>query len=508
MCPIKSHNVLIVVGEESTRSSLDLLLQSGYTTLIANTGQIGLEMLRRNKVHVVLVDHGLSDMSGVGFLEIVKARSPDTIRILLASEIDLASVIAAINTGRIFRLFLRPYNPAEVVKALQEAAHYYDDNARKCIQTRELIDSKEMLERRVQGQTAALDRKNILISALNRLSVKLQSTLEIENIIQTLDSELKNLRLQSLVLSFPIPKGKETITYVSPSILLAVRTQGWEDSDIVEFLTGQNPNGFGEILEKRTPIFIDDLHSAVAHLLDGLSPPAIDRFIRTSGITSDAHGIFLPMLYQDQLVGLLGLWGEDLQEADMSAVTIFASQLAITIENARLFNQVQQLAITDDLTGTYNRRHFLNLALREFIRARRLGHPLALLMIDVDYFKQINDSFSHIVGDKVLKVLTTRWQGLLRESIDVLGRYGGDEFAIILPETDLERAISIADRLRLAAENDMIETPHEDIEVTISIGVTTLGDDNCDFETLMFRADQALYAAKRAGRRRTAVWQV
>jgi diguanylate cyclase (GGDEF)-like protein len=160
---------------------------------------------------------------------------------------------------------------------------------------------------------------------------------------------------------------------------------------------------------------------------------------------------------------------------------------------------MEQLATIDGMTGIYNRRHFLSLADREWDRASRYQRPLSFLMIDIDYFKAINDRFGHEIGDRAIVHVANLARECKRTS-DVLARIGGEEFAMLLPETDLDDAQIVAERLRCeVAKCPLAEVAHS---ATISIGVATADEKMDGLSDLMKMADQALYAAKRAGRNR------
>jgi diguanylate cyclase (GGDEF)-like protein len=162
---------------------------------------------------------------------------------------------------------------------------------------------------------------------------------------------------------------------------------------------------------------------------------------------------------------------------------------------------LEQLATTDGMTGIYNRRHFMTLADHEWSRSRRYGRPLSFLMIDIDFFKSINDRFGHEVGDQMIVHLTTLASSCKRDS-DVLARIGGEEFALLLPETDLAQAQLVAERLRReVAENPLIASSDQ-ISTTISIGVAMCTDSMDGISDLMKVADKALYDAKSSGRNR------
>lgn len=159
------------------------------------------------------------------------------------------------------------------------------------------------------------------------------------------------------------------------------------------------------------------------------------------------------------------------------------------------------LSTTDSLTGAYNRRYFMDAAAREFKQFLRHGTPLSLMVMDIDYFKRINDSFGHAVGDDAIKAFVNAGLGSLRQE-DVLGRMGGEEFAVLLPQTTVEGAVAIAERLRRRVADITIEARGERAGFTVSIGVTQAVTSDASIETGLNRADRALYEAKATGRNR------
>ena len=163
--------------------------------------------------------------------------------------------------------------------------------------------------------------------------------------------------------------------------------------------------------------------------------------------------------------------------------------------------EVQRLAITDSLTGLHNRRHLLELARHELQRARRYQLPMSVFMLDIDEFKRVNDTYGHAIGDQVLQGVAECCRQELR-GVDVLGRYGGDEFAAVLPETGLPAACQVAERLRESIAQRALDTKAGQVTVTVSLGVAVLDDEHLAPETLLDHADQALYVAKQSGRNR------
>jgi len=191
--------------------------------------------------------------------------------------------------------------------------------------------------------------------------------------------------------------------------------------------------------------------------------------------------------------------------SDRETLELLAANVAIAIENARLFDEVQKLAITDPLTNLNNRRKFDELAAKEFERSLRYNRPLCAIMIDLDQFKLVNDQYGHLIGDQVLASLADLCNKDLR-NIDILARFGGEEFIIVLPETTASQAFLSAERLRHDCEENAIETTQGPISITISLGLADLNKTCQSLEELIDRADQALYESKRTGRNKSTIW--
>jgi diguanylate cyclase (GGDEF)-like protein len=171
------------------------------------------------------------------------------------------------------------------------------------------------------------------------------------------------------------------------------------------------------------------------------------------------------------------------------------TELVTTAERLRM------LATTDDLTKLLNRRHFLASFEQEFVRASRYDRPLAVLMVDADHFKHINDEHGHHVGDEVLRKLAERCRHMMRQS-DILGRVGGEEFAAALPEADMPAAVAAAERLRREVASEPFDVNGAQLAVTVSVGVAARRAQDLDPDKLMRQADRALYVAKVLGRNR------
>lgn len=214
----------------------------------------------------------------------------------------------------------------------------------------------------------------------------------------------------------------------------------------------------------------------------------------------------LPILSQENILGVLCTKAtqiESFSEDDRVLLAAVASELAVAVENARLYELTKRLAITDELTGLYNYRYLQQRLQTELERAQRYTRPLSLVMVDIDGFKLYNDTHGHLQGDVVLAEIAELFRASCRE-LDVLARYGGEEFAFILPETDAPGAFVVAEKIRevISEQRFLGKGKQRNVRLTISLGVASFPLHAPDLEGLLKKADNALYIAKNSGRNR------
>ncbi len=210
-----------------------------------------------------------------------------------------------------------------------------------------------------------------------------------------------------------------------------------------------------------------------------------------------------PVLFQGALVGILVLASnQKLDETQKAILHTMLNGLGLALRNALTHEEIQRIAALDSLTGIYNRRFGMERLHEEYTRVIRQDLPLSLLMMDIDHFKSINDTYGHRAGDRALKLVVKVMKSVMREG-DILCRYGGEEFMAILPGADCDNAQEVAERIRRRISDTHLEHGDQIIPITISIGMASWPEHQVENEQqLIERADQTLYMAKESGRNR------
>lgn len=342
------------------------------------------------------------------------------------------------------------------------------------------------------GSYVALQQRADRLTAVNRLTRVIGASFDISEVYQAFAAEVGRLvhydRI-GLVLRDDSGHGLRALK-------LATDQPITEEPECACALGGDA--GIEWVMSQQRSYIEPDLAESKQFVEDeALLKAGIRSFVRLPLI---ANGIAIGVLCLDSVTP--ACYGEQ----ELELLVPLSEQLAIAIEHGRLFQEINRLAMTDELTDLFNHRHFYNQLEQEFNRTLRYGHPLSLIMLDIDLFKQYNDLNGHLAGDEALRLIAA----LLRNStrgVDIVARYGGDEFGIILPETDLQQAWVQAERIRFAMERDVSgeQRASGGERLTASLGVACFGPDMRQVEDLVRAADQALYRSKAAGGNQTSV---
>ncbi|HSA30672.1 MAG TPA: GGDEF domain-containing protein [Candidatus Omnitrophota bacterium] len=224
-----------------------------------------------------------------------------------------------------------------------------------------------------------------------------------------------------------------------------------------------------------------------------------------SALKKDPEHLVFPAKGKKELLGYLAIKGG--REEDKDIIEILTNQFALGLRRIHLYKEVERLAITDSLTQVFTRRYLMERFTEEMNRAKAKNVNLAFLMLDIDHFKNINDQYGHLAGDHVLREVAKVIKEAVRE-IDIVGRYGGEEFSVILPDTNREGAHYVAERVRSVVEARTIRAYDKNIHVTVSIGSTAFPHDGRKISELIDKSDWALYRAKKLGRNRVCAFGV
>jgi len=352
---------------------------------------------------------------------------------------------------------------------------------------------------------AQLAHSNELINALAHITTHLQKSLSQEEILQTMGDELSKIGLTCAMAVRDSAQKSFTIKYTS---LPKDTLERLEHNTGSPFLGSTLfVNGLKSTIENedfRRPALITQPDEQMQLFFPAWQARTRPENEPGKSVEKEPTYLRLPLVFEETLTGILWVWSRFLTEADLSVMSTFALQVASGLKRARLFQEVQSLALTDPLTGLMNRRSLFELGRVEFVRSQRLDRPFCCLMLDLDHFKKINDNYGHPVGDRVVQEFAERCKRSVRE-IDLIGRYGGEEVVIFLPETDSDTALHIAERLRESIAQTPIRSLGQELPVTVSVGVSKRDEHTLELETLIARADQAMYIAKHKGRNRVAI---
>jgi len=224
-------------------------------------------------------------------------------------------------------------------------------------------------------------------------------------------------------------------------------------------------------------------------------------------ISSMRSKIIIPITYANKNIGGITLYHKKGAKFDNSRVIeIILQELKVLMRIKWLYSETKYLAITDGLTGLYNRRYFQQTLDREFARSKRYKNPLSIAMFDIDHFKNINDSYGHQFGDKVIAEISRIIRNSLRKT-DYVARYGGEELVLILPETPIDQTKIPIERIRVKIQDHKFLYGDKIVQVTVSCGLAGIEPDVSSHEDLILRADKALYDSKRNGRNQTTIYQ-
>ncbi len=456
---MEKPGILIIDDDANLSKTLAVILRSkGYDTVVAGSGEEGLALFERNPVNLVFIDLMLPDIHGMQVLEKIKAIRPSTAAIILTGNASQESAIEATNRGA-FSYLVKPYEIDTLIL-----------HAKRAIE-------KQQAEEEIIRNSIELQRTNAELKALYEVSQTLCRTIDMEMLL----TEVLQTFMEMEIFQF---ERKGVIFLVEEDRLRVVASVGLSEA----------------VMDPCRNLRIGECLCGVAALTGEMMICGDSREDSRHVIClpdSAPHGhIILPLKTINMVVGVLCIYtrpNAELNERTLTLLSTLGNQIGIAVNNARLFEEAKFYSIQDHLTGLLNRRS-LQVQMEKCIEAaKRYGETFSVIMLDIDHFKQYNDTHGHVEGDRLLVKLAGILLHKMRNA-DYVFRYGGEEFLVILPETDAEKAFEAAERLRTAVEAET--------GVTISLGVATYQKDAHDSATLINSVDALLYRAKQNGRNR------
>ena len=436
----------------------DIILNDGYAAIIADYDLIG-EMLD----------------TWVGILQENRSRAC----FILYGETLRGDKISEILQKGVYKFIPRDFLSERVFDTILGGL----ENRKVFIEILGMIDELKGVNKRLEKEKNSLKTKNRELSFLNRFSSEVAYDLNWDRILprilgaglfKVIDPEVLGLLYRigskwNLALHLSEKEAdNETIERLKEDIAVRFNAMSGEMISVKDLIVHRYPSN----AKLPSPFPISLSESTLAELLIIAGKPL---------------GMIL----------ILPKSGKELKRGSVELVSTISNMLAMSLKNAQEYYCLKEMTVTDNLTGVYNYKGFKDFLQREFKRARRHKKMLSLIMIDVDNFKAINDSFGHQIGDHVLRELAERLKQSIR-STDIVARYGGDEFVILLPETEMGKAGTLIERIVCAVESHPFKGEGEPIDVEISYGISTTGElQRSEKEkALIERADNRLYTMK------------
>ncbi len=361
-------------------------------------------------------------------------------------------------------------------------ARALEDREREILEKEKRLRQVEMLRRDIEETKEHLESKIQDLHTIYEVSTVIAGTLDTEELFRILPERvMKTLGLNDFSIMIYNPDTR----------MLTCRAGRGAASEITRDSPAAAGAGvMGRVFDTGEPVYVPDVRSSNELLFSGAAGGSVRSFL------------CVPLLSKGKSIGVLNVNHPEPNAFDaesLAMMRVLASYLAIAIENAELFHFVKALAEKDSLTLLYNHGAFHEKLQIEMERAARYGRALSVIMLDLDSFKEINDAYGHLVGDRILLMTAGVLCAHLRKS-DIPARYGGDEFAVILPETDLSAASTIAGRIAAGVADVRMDTGKgEEIHFTASIGYAACLPDSKDRDCILSVADRLMYESKRRG---------
>ena len=467
------YHILLVDDEKVIRETLCSILQEdGYEVFTASSGKEAVEQAREHLFDLAILDIKLPDVGGLQVLKDIKKLQPNICAVLITAYPTTESAIMAIQEEA-YEYITKPFDISHVKLVIKRGIEKKQISLENKLLLNNLQNEKEKLE-------IILQIGHMMSSILNLDKLAEFIVQKIAEVLKARVCSLMLLDSEEEILSIKAAVGLDEAIIRTTKIQLGQSISGW-------------------VAQRGKSVLVTDIENDM-------------QFGRANLPKYETKSLLsIPLKSKGTVLGVINVADRKsskqaniFTEEDLRFLGIVCSYAAIAIENAQLYGEVKKLAITDGLTNLFNHRYFQTQLSQEVLRVQRYLHPLSLIMFDIDSFKQFNDTFGHPMGDMVLMQIGRTIRKTVRK-VDIACRYGGEEFAVIFPETGMKEATVAAEKIRQAIEKLRFETGKgRKKRMTISGGVATFKK-GMSKESLVEAADDSLYKAKSTGKNKICI---
>lgn len=462
---IKKTKILVVDDDKIIRDTLSKILkEEKYIPISKGTSKSALDIVKKMNFNIAIVDLKLPDSDGLTLLKEIKENIPDICGIVITAYPETDTAISALQK-QAYDYIAKPFDIGHIKATIK-----------KCIE-------KQIIERENKYLLEKLSNEKEKLTKIMKIGKKMSLMHNVKDISNFLIKKACEL----------LKAEKGSLMLIENEKLFIAASVGLEKKIVKNTIVDLGKDIAGWVAKYGKPLFVKDIKNDLR-----IKPTRKGNYKSQSFIS-------LPIKRQEKVIGVINLTDkieEDkiFNNTEIKYLSVLMNEVSVVIENAKLCERLNNESITDPLTVAYNYRYFNDSLQKEIKYALRHSSAFSLIMTDVDNFKYYNDTYGHLMGDEALKTIADILKKNTRAS-DVVCRYGGDEFIIILPNTNSTLAMNVAEKLRKAVKlhNFPTQKLKGKINLTLSLGISMYKNEDTDKE-LIKRVDKALYKSKNSNK--------